>query len=319
MKSIAVTSLLLASILLFSTGWSTATAAEVRLVSQNLNRFFDDRDDGNNEKVVSTKKYHERLNRLVKHISNRLSFPDVLALQEVENINVLQDVVALIRRKYAIEYQPILYEGNDVSGIDVGFLIKKSLTVKSAKALFIDHRYGNKDNTLFARPPLFIEVCTPSCVNIVNLHLRSMRGLRSPKKGRRVALKRRLQAETIARWIDSLQDEQPHAKLILLGDFNALTPSDRYVDSVGIIRGNPDLKKPRWKSRDLISRDLIDITRRVQAKKRYSFVYKRKKQQLDYILVSKTMNNSIRSVRFSAIDYKISDHAAVITDFSVEQ
>ena len=86
-----------------------------------------------------------------------------------------------------------------------------------------------------------------------------MRGLRSPAKGQRVALKRRLQAETLARWIDRHQQLRPHQGLIITGDFNALQPSDAYVDSLGTILGKPDSQRPRWKSPDLIVSDLVDL------------------------------------------------------------
>jgi len=228
----------------------------------------------------------------------------------------LRDIASLINKRHGIGYQPVLIEGNDISGIDVGYLIKNPVKIKSVSPLFSNKTYGKKQKQLFARPPLLIEVCVPECIKIVNLHLRSMRGLRSAEDGQRVALKRRLQAEALARWTDTIQREQPRSKLIIAGDFNALTPSDKFVDSVGIIMGKPDMRRPRWKSRDLVATDLIDITREVKANRRYSYIYKRKKQQLDYILVSKTLIESLKSVSFSRIDYTVSDHAAVFARFA---
>ena len=297
-------------LLLISSG-PAAAATDLVLVSQNLNRLFDDKDDGNRELILSTRQYQRRLQRVVDKIANDFEFADVLALQEVEHIDVLRDIADLLRTTHRQDYQAYLIEGNDSSGIDVGYLVKAPLQVTSVQALFQNKTYGKDQHRLFARPPLLVEICRNQCLAIVNLHLRSMRGLRSPKKGRRVALKRRLQAETLARWIHQRQQQHPQQGLVISGDFNALNPSDAYVDSLGTILGEPDQQRPRWKSQDLLEPDLIDISRRVPAARRYSYLYKGNKQQLDYILVSAQLKHRVSQVRFSNIDYAFSDHAAV--------
>lgn len=293
-----------------------ADKLELTLVSQNLNRFFDDKSDGNNEQVISSRLYHKRLNKLVAKISGVFQFADVLAFQEVENIDILLDISRLLEKKHLKKYRAVLIEGNDVSGIDTGFLIKNSYRIHSSKTLFKNSSFNAEGVKLYSRPPLLIEICRSSCFSIINLHLRSMRGLRSHKKGRRVALKRLLQAETLATWINSFQQQKAARHLIVVGDFNALTPSDVYVDSIGIILGNPNQNRPQWKSTDRVKRDLIDVSKRASARERYSYLYKRKKQQLDYVLVSLNLKPHVRSIHFTDIDYSFSDHAAVIVRFS---
>ena len=144
-----------------------------------------------------------------------------------------------------------------------------------------------------------------------------MRGLSNSKKGERVANKRRQQAERIARWIDRFQSSNPGKHLVVLGDFNALVPSDKYVDVIGIIRGDPDNRRPRWNSKDLIQRDLLDLTAQVEPGDRYSYIFRGKKQQLDYILASETLQSAYANTGFSSIDYKFSDHAAVKTEIKL--
>lgn len=297
---------------LFTQSFNTfANQPVLTIVSQNLKQFFDDKNDGNNEKILSSEKYQRRVEQLVDKISAEYKFADVIAFQEVENKDILQDVSNLLKNKYAKNYQSILIEGNDISGIDVGFLVKKNYLIKSINSLFRNKTYSSKRQKLFSRPPLVINLCLTKCLTIVNIHLRSMRGLRSPGKQKRVSLKRRLQAETLARWIDRFQRKQPEKKLIILGDFNALTPSDSYVDSLGTIMGMPDQKRPEWKSPDLIKNDLIDVSLMVKASHRYSYKYKKQKQLLDYLLISKNLKEQIQSISFSRIDYKFSDHAAL--------
>ncbi len=295
-----------------------ATESDLHLVSQNLNRLFDDKDDGNREKVLSTRQYQKRLQLVVEKVANDFDFADVLALQEVEHIDVLRDIADLLRTTHRQDYQAFLIEGNDSSGIDVGYLVKVPLQVTSVKALFQQQTFGRDRNPLFTRPPLLLEICRNQCLAIVNVHLRSMRGLRSAKKGSRVAQKRRLQAETLAKWIHQRQQQRPQQGLVISGDFNALTPSDSYVDSLGTIMGQPDQRRPRWKSKDLLEPDLIDVTRRIPHRQRFSYQYKGNRQQLDYILVSAPLKQRVNQVSFSKIDYAFSDHAAVQASFSLD-
>lgn len=294
-----------------------ADSVQLSIVSQNLNRFFDDKDDGNKEKVLTSSQYQKRLKQLVSKIAGEFQQADLLAFQEVENIDVLRDTSQILESRHQISYVPLLIEGNDPSGIDVGYLVKKGWHIKSLTALFKDTIYNKQGAKLFSRPPLVIELCSTECFTVMNLHLRSMRGLSSNKKGPRIALKRKRQSETIARWIDRFQQENAHSYLIIAGDFNALTPADSYVDSVGTIKGTPDRNKPRYKTPDLVKKDLIDITQRVKTDQRFSYNYGGKQQQLDYILVSSTLSEFVKSVRFSAINAQFSDHAAVLATFSL--
>ena len=68
--------------------------------------------------------------------------------------------------------------------------------------------------------------------------------------------------------------EHPQAHLLLLGDFNALTPADEHVDVAGILRGVPDNSRARLMARDVIDPDLIDLTRRIPARQRYSYIFR---------------------------------------------
>jgi len=138
-----------------------------------------------------------------------------------------------------------------------------------------------------------------------------MRGLNSIKRRQQVIAKRKLQAETLARWIEQFQSRNPDDYLMLLGDFNALTPSDSYVDVMGTIIGNPDQSAPQNKSPDLITRDLIDLTLRVSVASRFSYRYRGKNQLLDYALASDNLADKVVSVKFSRIEYAFSDHAAL--------
>jgi len=186
--------------LLFYLSPSVSQASDnhsLTLVSQNLNRLFDDKNDGNIEKVVSTEKYQKRLLKLVSKIHSEFEFADVLAFQEIENIDILTDASQILSEEYQQLYKPILIEGNDQSGIDVAFLIKQKWRIKNTLSLFQPALFHSPPQKLFSRPPLVIEICFTPRFTVMNLHLRYMRGLRSVNKGKRVTIKRRTQAETI--------------------------------------------------------------------------------------------------------------------------
>jgi uncharacterized protein len=301
-------------VMLALAGVQAAVATQsLSIVSQNMNRLFDDHDDGLREKVVSRATYQKRIKRLSHEIISTFHQPDILALQEVENIHILQDI-AKILQKSGLTYRPVLLEGNDISHINVGFLVRDTLRIKLTRQLFDDQHYPHTSTPLFSRPPLLLQVCSDSCIHVMNLHLRSMRKLDNRSaEGKRIANKRKLQAETIARWVDRFQKNNPESRLILVGDFNALPISDKYVDVLGIIRGNPNQKIPARKSTDLIDRDLIDLTRTIPQTQRYSYVYHKRQQQLDYLLISDTHNYRLQMIKFGPVDYKLSDHAALMS------
>ena len=96
----------------------------LRLLSLNLNRFFDDVDNGNNEKVVPTRHFTRRIDSTVTALAERFGLPDIVVLQEVENRNVLQHLSEEIWYRYRTSYRTVLLPGPDVSGINLGYLVQ---------------------------------------------------------------------------------------------------------------------------------------------------------------------------------------------------
>ena len=287
----------------------------IRIVSQNMNRFFDNIDNGKNEKISSETEFYARVEMATTRIIEQFSTPDIIALQEVENTNVLSNFATAVRNRSGARYQVVLPDGNDVSGINTGFLVKHTVKMKSVKQLFKHQRLKLDQSLLFSRPPLYLEACKGSvCLSLLNLHLRSMRGIRSSTKGHRVRLKRLEQASIIARWVDEFQRNRPNSPLLVLGDLNGLTPADSYIDVVGTILGKPDNSNTELQAVDWISNDLIDLTRYIPTKHRYSYIYRGKKQILDYMLASSLLKPRLDHISFSRIDYDFSDHAGLIAD-----
>ena len=309
-----LTGLLLALLLVLVA--PAASGEPLRVLSQNMDQLFDNVDDGNNERILPTKRFQQRVKSAAKKFGKRFGLPHIIALQEVENLNVLREIAAEIRDRYQVRYRPVLLPGQDTSGINLAFLVRYEVKIKKVDQLFTNEVFKITGKPLFTRPPLYLEACyLENCLSVVNVHLRSMRGIGSADGGNRVRRKRLGQAETIAAWSNRFQQSRQGESLLLLGDFNALTPSDRHVDVAGIIIGNPDNKAARLSAPDLVEPDLVDLTRLIPASRRYSFIYRRQKQQLDYMFINRDFAADVEAIVFSRIDYHFSDHAGLLAWF----
>ena len=310
--AVRLSALVCCSLLLLPLLALPADGATLRVATQNLNRLFDDVDDGNNEKRLSRAQFTRRVESAAEKFGGEFGLPHIIALQEVENLNVLRHIAAAIERRFGANYQALLIEGNDVSGIDVGFLVHAAVEVRGVEQLFARQTFSVDGTPLFSRPPLYLQACyVESCLILLNLHLRSMRGIDDKRRGSKIRQKRLQQAETIAAWSQRLQQSRPRLSLLLLGDFNALTPPDAHVDVAGILRGNPESDATALRGRDLLAPDLVDLTASIPP----AFVFRRQKQQLDYMLVNRNFAGSVERIAFSPIDYRFSDHAALLAWF----
>src|SRR6185503_542981 len=93
--------------------------------------------------------------------------PDILGVQEVDNLSTLQALASKVNADALAAGQPnpnyvaYLEEGNDIGGIDVGLLVKSSratvvdVTQVGKAATFIDPTDGSAD-LLNDRPPLVL-------------------------------------------------------------------------------------------------------------------------------------------------------------------
>lgn len=303
-------------ILLLALAGTCVQAESLRVLTQNLNRFFDNIDDGNNEKTLSNGRFRQRVKTAAKKFGDRFELPHIIALQEIENLNALTQISVEIYDRYNVRYWPILIPGQDPSGINLAYLARHEVEIRQVAQLFRDKTFGAYDNPLFSRPPLYLEACyIENCLSLLNLHLRSMRGIDSGKDGDRVRRKRLAQAETIASWSNRLQKSDPRVSLLILGDLNALTPGDQHVDVAGIIRGNPDNENVHLPGGDLVQPDLVDLTLLIPPAQRYSYIYRQQKQQLDYMLVNQAFAADVELIAFSHIESRFSDHAGLLAWF----
>ncbi len=315
------------------------TNMEFTVASFNLQRFFNDVDDpGIGEPVLTPVAFQNRLNKASLAVRNFTKTPDILGVVEVENLATLQALAAKISADAIAAsqpdplYQAFLVEGNDVGGIDVGFLAKGQLvngptprvTVNSVVQENAGELFTNPDSStelLNDRPTLrmMATVNHPNGasfdITVMVNHLRSLNGVDSldpgsngwATAGQRVRAKRRAQAESLANLVQARQVADPQERIVLVGDFNAFEFNDGFVDSMGTIAGTPTpATQVVLASPDLVNPDLANLVSAAPAE-RYSFSFDGSAQTLDHVMVNQALVNAVDALR--------SEHARTGADF----
>ncbi len=331
------------------TGGMTATAAslpkstEFTVASYNLERFFDDvNDPAIGEPVLTTTAYNNRLGKASLAIRNFLRSPDILGVTEVENLTTLQALATRINTDATAAGQPNpqytahLVEGNDVGGIDVGFLVRtspvtgttprvvvNSVVQENKTALFTNA--NSSTETLHDRPPLRLMATinhsnsASFAVTVIVNHLRSLNDVNNDSSagsngwstaGARVRAKRQKQAEDLATIVQLRQTANPAERIILVGDFNAFEFNDGFVDSMGVITGAPAPDNETvvpGDGVDLLNPNLTNLSALVSAAGRYSYVYQGNAQTLDHVLINGALITNTSAQRV--------EHARINADF----
>ena len=125
-----------------------------------------------------------------------MRFPDIVGVQEMENLSTLKALAdkvnmdAVAAGQTNPQYVAYLDEGNDVGGIDVGFLVKSTrVTVDSVTQYGKDTIFTWDGSLLNDRPPLVLDAAVnlpglnPFPVVVVVNHLRSMSSIDEPTDG----------------------------------------------------------------------------------------------------------------------------------------
>jgi predicted extracellular nuclease len=290
-------------------------ADEFTVGSLNMFRFFDDVDDPptanangeliRDDTVVSSAEYLRRRNKFVVHILDVLRAPDIVAVQEVEKLEVLQDLAADIAAvEPTVQYTAYLVEGNDIGTIDVGFLVRDTVAVDAVTQYGYSDVFTYDGSLLNDRPPLLLEGRyvaggADAPITVLAVHNRSLSGIDDPADGDRVRHKRLDQAQFVAQLVEDLQTADPAEPLVVVGDFNAYEFTDGYVDVVGQIKGDFDPAQSLLSGPDLVSPDLVDQVLSLPPAERHSFVFSGSGQVLDHALTSAGLASRVRGFAYA--------------------
>jgi len=327
-------------------------ARQFSVAGMNIENFFDDQDDpAIKENIVTTEAFERRLKKISMAIRGFMMMPDVVGIVEAENLAALGRLADRINKdavaagKPDPKYEAYLIDGNDGRGIDSGFLVKSSRVKKIEVQQFgKDEEFktsnGKESRFLNDRPPLVLRASIddpktnqPFEFTVVVNHLKSFLGYNDPEQQENVRLKKKLQAEFLAKLVQDRQTKNPNERIILVGDFNAYQFNDGIVDVVGTITGKPAPKGEVMNpSEDLVNPDLIDLVNMIKEDQRYSYSYDGNAQAIDHVIINEAMRKHINGfgyVRLNA-DFpesyrnddkrveRFSDHDAAVAYFTFD-
>jgi predicted extracellular nuclease len=314
------------------------TTKEITVATFNMFHFFDDQDDaGVGDVVLTNTAYNNRLNKASIAIRNHLKFPDILGVQEFDNINTLTALATKINNDAVANAQPnpmyaaYLQEGNDVGGIDVGFLVKiapvsggapritvNSVTQIGKTTMWTDPR-DNALHLLNDRPWLVLDAVVNRNTGasfpiiVINNHLKSLIGIDSEAadglttEGDRNRKKRQEQAKEIANYLQGRLTSNPAEHIVMLGDFNAFQFNDGYGDPINTLSGTPPPDNETvvpGDGFDLVNPDLVNLVNTPPVAERYSYIHDGNAQNIDHVIVSAGLvtDSSARRIERPRID-----------------
>ena len=311
------------------------TADEFTYASYNLERFFDTSDDpAVDERVLTPEAFATRLSKASIGIREFLHAPDIVGVVEIENLSTLQALATKINQDAVAANQPdpqyvaYLEEGNDVGGIDVGFLVKTGevrdavarVQVQAVTQLGKDETWTEPDggtSLLNDRPPLALDAVVHFAdgrafpLTAVVVHQRSLNGAEEDSaNGTRVRAKRQRQAEYLAQQLQAMQQADPERNIAVAGDFNAFEFNDGLTDAMGVVTGLPspdEATAVTGDGIDLVDPDLLNLYVLEPEGQRYSFEFDGNAQSLDHILANQSLGAHVGALAL--------DHARINADF----
>jgi endonuclease/exonuclease/phosphatase family metal-dependent hydrolase len=181
---------------------------------------FDDSRTPNGKDRWNSYRYHEKINKLARVISEigkerTQQPPDILGIAEIENLNVVLDLTSHSRlRDY--NYKIIHSNSPDRRGIDVALIFKEGVFIpidyKTHRLLLKDEF----DKRIYTRDQLVVSgLMDGELLYFLVNHWPSRRGGESKSKYKRIKA-----AMLNKHIIDSIQKQDSLAKIISMGDFN---------------------------------------------------------------------------------------------------
>lgn len=264
----------------------------VRIASFNVENFFPEGGDLDGGQV-SQEEYEDKRDAIVAAVRNRLLLPDVVAVQEVVDKAILDDVAA------RLGYTAYLEEGNDNRGIDVGFLIAPTLRVegvtqlgKNATESIAGTNCSDIAGNLFDRPPLEIALKTgPFRLRVITAHFSSKSAPDSCRDAQAAFVRDRV-ADLEAQGRDA----------VVAGDLNAFEDET----PLQVLEGPETTLDNLWDE--------------VPEERRYSFAFQGKLQTLDHILITDGLQSRLDDIDYAHFNndyydrgrpgdsHKVSDH-----------
>ena len=263
------------------------TPTQVTIATFNLHDHFDGKKDmpSSAEPVVSAAVQAAKQRKLAAAIGQTLGCPALIALQEIENEDLLHELAVETAAFCPFTYQISHRESSDSRGLDLALLsdhrriqidavhLQQTCTALDTGIKDPGHQCAPDQSPLFGRPPLQVDLHLDDLpfTLIVN-HFKSKRDGEEETAARRLQ-----QAAHIAQLVASQQAVDPQARIIVLGDFNDYeqSPTMRRITESG---------------------GLTNVLARLPLPDRYTYIFDGVPQLLDSILVSPAVSPLIAGV-----------------------
>jgi len=275
------------------------------LMSYNVENLFDTIDDPHKidndflpqgKKKWGTKQYNDKLNHLAKVIRSvdDKKLPDLLALIEIENQRVLEDLLRQKDLKKA-HYKIIHHESPDRRGIDVALLYNAKKFILLDKNFYKvelkgDHYFKTRE-ILYAKG---VFKATGDTLHIFVNHWPSRRGGQEKSEHKRFAA-----AQVLRNITDSLFLTDHNPKIMIMGDFND-EPLDKSLIDILEAKAVDQVKNGK----------LYNLSLDLQTKNKGTYFYWKIKKwnMLDQLIVSGAMINSEKGLLIKNYDTGILRH-----------
>jgi len=262
------------------------SAVTVRVMTWNTENFFDDVDDPKKEDtVVTTEQAQAKLDALAAAIQEQS--PDILALQEVENVELLGKLGAKLGLPNVA-----LVRSYDFRGINVGLATRYPITQTVSHLGEYLYAPDGQGPYRWARDCLEVHVASPAgelvlLVNHQTSQLDSTTG----------EVKRQSQSRRTREIADRLRAEVPTRPVFIVGDMNDEPPTA----SVGLL---------------IAGAFFVDVANDVPEADRYTYVYKTKRRY-DYLLPdAETAKHRLSvTIPHTPAVQAGSDHAPIVATF----
>lgn len=262
----------------------------------NVHDFFNaERDTGRQEEpLVSVEEEQVKTTKLARTISETLSCPTLLAVQEVENRGLLEGLAQQLEPRCGFRYAFVHHESPDVRGIDLALMYYpgRIQEVESTLRQFCSHiatevldssiDCPTDQDPLFSRPPLQVDLLLDGFpYTIIVTHFKSKREGERETEPRRLA-----QARVVAALVERYLEQDRRTRVVVLGDFNDYELSETMAT---LTTGASGLK---------------NVTAQVPLQQRFTYNFSGVSQLLDAILVSPAL---VPEVSFSTIAHVNAD------------
>jgi len=185
----------------------------------------------NGRDAWTSERYKRKINHLAQVIAGigrreTKAPPVIVGLAEVENRAVIEDLIHdpnLDKYHYGIVH----YDSPDHRGIDVALIYVKSVFQPTHTQTYPLKIYDDEGHRIYTRDVLLVTgLMDGEQIHIIVNHWPSRRGGEARSRPLRMAA-----ARLDMRIIDSIQREEPHAKIIMMGDLNddPVSPSVKEV------------------------------------------------------------------------------------------